>query len=141
MSDNAIVLATVDTALSADAGTMICSIENNGDRAQQAKIFNALNEPDHRIADFINKEITVKDVLIEIRDILNEETGEIARVPRVVLISPDGTSYQATSVGIFNSVKNAFHAFGVAPWDPALTFEIKQKPVKNGSMLTAVVRG
>lgn len=140
MSDNAIVLS-VDTALNAESGTMICSIVNDGDRDAQSRIFNAMNDPDHRIADFINKEISVQDVLIEIRDILNDETGEIVKVPRVVLISPDGTSYQATSVGIFGSVKNAFHAFGNAPWNPALTFTIKQKPVKNGSMLTASVRG
>lgn len=141
MTDNAIVIATADTILNAEPGTMLCTIENTGDRAAQSKIFNAMNDPDYRIADFINKTIKVENVLIEIREILNEDTGEIARVPRVVLISPDGTSYQATSIGILNSVKYAFHVYGVAPWDPALEFEIKQKPVKAGSMLTASIKG
>ena len=141
MSENAIIISNVDTAMNAEPGTMICSIEASDDRAQQARIFNAMNDPDCRVADFINKTIEVQDVLIEIRELLNEESGEIVRVPRVVLISPDGTSYQATSQGIFTSVKNAFHAFGAAPWKPALKFEIKQKPVKNGSMLTANIKG
>ena len=138
---NEIVLATVDTAMSAEVGTMICSIADTGDREQQARVFNAMNDPDYRVSDFINKTIEVQDILIEIREILNEETGEVARVPRVVLISPDGTSYQATSVGMLNVVKNACHAFGPAPWSPALKFEIKQKAVKAGSMLTASVKG
>lgn len=141
MSDNANAIVRVDTALNAEAGTMICSIKNDGDRKNQSRIFNAMNDPDYRVADFINKTIEVQDFLIEILDLANEETGEINRVPRVVLISPDGTSYQATSIGLFSAVKNAFHAFGDAPWEPALKFTIKQKPVAKGSMLTASVQG
>lgn len=129
------VVNAVNTAMSAEAGTVICSIPNDT-RENQSAIYNALNNPAYRVADFINKKIAISNVLVEIRDILNEETGEIARVPRVVLIDKDGKGYQATSTGIFNSVRNAFNAFGPAPWDPALTVEIKQKPVAKGSMLT-----
>ena len=71
--------------------------------------------------------------------IINEETGEISRVPRVVLIDVDGKAYQATSVGMFNVIKNAYAVFGQAPWTPPLKMHIKQKAVKNGSMLTATI--
>lgn len=129
---------SINTMLAQDAGTTFTSLAlENADRTTQAKVYQALNNPTHRIADFINKEFQVEHVLIEAADILNEDTGEISRVPRVVLISPEGESYQAISTGIFNSVKYAYKCFGQAPWDPALTFRIKQVPVKNGSMLTA----
>lgn len=139
MTEQTTAIATVSTMLSAEAGTTFCSIQPNGDRETAKRVYNAMNDPEFRIADFINKTIEVENVLLEIRDILNEESGEISRVPRVVLIDAEGKAYQATSVGMFNVVKNAFAVFGPAPWTPALKMHIKQKAVKNGSMLTATI--
>lgn len=123
----------------AEPGTMFCSIERDGNRESDAKIYNALNNPAGRIADLINKTIPVQDFLVELREIVNEETGELDRVPRVVLITPDGIGYQALSKGMFGAIRNAVISFGPAPWKPALDMEIKQIPTKNGSMLTADV--
>ena len=137
---NELAIAQINTMLTQDAGTTFCSIEiDPTDRKSAAKVFDALNNPTHQVADFINKPIDVANVLIEVAEMTNEDTGEITRAPRVVLIDPAGESYQAVSVGMFTCVKNAFRCFGPAPWDPPLTFDIKQKPVKNGSMLTANV--
>ena len=134
-------IVNINTMLAQDAGTMLCSIPANpDDRETSARVFNALNNPTYRVADFINKEIHVSNILIEAADILDEDTGEVDRVPRVVLIDPEGNSYQAVSMGMFNVIKNAYRCFGQAPWEPPLVFTIKQKPVKNGSMLTADVR-
>ena len=138
---NELAKIDINTMLAQDAGTTFCSIPFDAtDRKTQAQVFKALNNPTHRVADFINKTIQVENVLVESADIINEETGEISRVPRVVLIAADGTSYQAVSLGMFNAVKNAFRCFGAAPWKPALEFAIKQVSVKNGSMLTADVQ-
>ena len=128
-------------ATSENVGQMVCSIQPSGNRKEDAKIFAALNNPEFRIANFINKRIKVQNVLVEIREILNEDTGEIDTAPRVVLISDDGHAYQAVSKGIFNAVKNAYEVFGQAPWEPALEIEIKQIPVGRGSMLTFDVVG
>ena len=135
------IINTVSQIISADAGATYCSIENDGSREAQSKFYNAMNNPENRVSDFINKTIAVQDVLIEMRDIVNDETGELSRVPRVVLIDEKGAGYQATSVGIYNAVRNAFIAFGPAPWNPPLNFTIKQRTIKNGySMLTADIR-
>ena len=97
----------INTINAANVGTMICSIKPNpNDRATSAKIYAAMNDPEFKLADFINKKIEITDYLIEIVDIANEETGEVSTVPRVVLIDKDGKSYQATSYGIANSVRN-----------------------------------
>ena len=133
-------LATIG-ATAENVGKMVCSIKPSGDRKEDAKIFAALNNPEFRISNFINKKIKVQNVLVEIREILDEDTGEIETAPRVVLISDDGKAYQAVSKGIFNAVKNAFEVFGAAPWDPALEIEVKQVPVGRGSMLTFDVIG
>ena len=133
-------LATIQTINAAPAGTMICSIKPNpDDRETSAKIFNAMNNPDHRVADYINKNINVVDYLIEIADIETEETGLVSSVPRVVLIDDKGESYQSVSVGMANVVRNLVVACGDAPWNPPVKICIKQQATKNGSMLTAAM--
>lgn len=140
MAETTNALATV-AATSDNVGTMVCSIKPTGNRKEDAKIFSALNNPEYRIANFINKRIKVQNILVEIREIMNEDTGEIETAPRVVLIADDGNAYQAVSKGIFNAVKNAFEVFGSAPWEPPLEIEVKQIAVGKGSMLTFDVVG
>lgn len=140
MADNTNALATV-AATQDNIGKMVCSIKPTGNRKEDAKIFAALNNPEFRLANFINKTLKIQNVLVEIREIMNDETGEIETAPRVVLISEDGKAYQAVSKGIFNAVKNAYEVFGQAPWDPPLEIEVKQIAVGKGSMLTFDVLG
>ena len=130
-------IVSINTIMGEQPGTTLCSIKPKPGNKEQAKaIFNAMNNPTHRLNDFVNKKVIVENVLIEINDILNDKTGEVDRVPRVVLISPDGTSYQATSKGVFTSIKNAYFALGQAPWNGGVEFEVKQVEVGRGSMLT-----
>lgn len=128
---------TIANLMNQNAGAMLCSVTPEPGNKDQAKmVYNAMNNPTHKVSDFINKKILVENVLIEVNDLLDEDTGEIERVPRTVLISPDGTSYTATSKGIFNSVKNAYLSLGKAPWVGGIEFEVKQVAVGRGQMLT-----
>lgn len=136
MAENTEIVA-VGTLMSEPTGTSICSIDQKTATPEQRKmVYNAMNNPTHKVSDFINKKIAVENVLIETVDLMDDETGEIDRVPRTVLITPKGESYTATSKGVFNSIKNAYKAFGAAPWSPAIEFEVKQVNVGRGSMLT-----
>lgn len=132
---NAMEKVNLSRELSENASTVFCSVQG-GDRATKAKVYNAMNNPEHKVGDMINKTINVKDVLVEIIELANEETGELEEAPRVVLIDDKGKAYQAVSAGIFNAVKNAIQVFGAPTWDEPLPCLIKQVPVKNGSMLT-----
>lgn len=132
---NAMEKVNLSQELSENASTVFCSVQG-GDRATKAKVYNAMNNPEHKVGDMINKTINVKDVLVEIIELANEETGEVEEAPRVVLIDDKGKAYQAVSAGIFNAVKNAIQVFGAPTWDEPLPCLIKQVPVKNGSMLT-----
>lgn len=128
---------TIANVMNSEPGTFICSIRPDDGNKEQAKVvYNALNSPTHNLRDFVNKKIVVENVLVEVADILTEETGAIERVPRTVLIAPDGTSYSATSKGIFSSIRKAFMAFGNAPWDGGIEFMVKQVSVGRGQMLT-----
>lgn len=147
MAETNEIMAVQENALAAfsavegNVGKRYCSITPTGDRKKDSRIFSAINNPEYRIADYINKQLSITDVLVEIRELLNEETGTIEVAPRVVLIDSEGHSYQATSKGILNAVQSAFIVYGNAPWDPALEIVIKQRPVKSGSMLTFDVVG
>lgn len=124
------------------AGAMVCSIvAKPGDRETAAKIYNAMNNPAHRVADYINKEIDVVDYLVEMTEIANEETGEVSTVPRCVLIDAKGESYQAVSVGVANALAKLVMVCGPATWEPALKVRVKQQTTKRGSMLTLEMVG
>lgn len=131
---------TTANILAAPTGAMVTSIKADpGDRAAAAKLFTAMNNPNHNISDHINEEIPVRDFLIEMTDMVDEQTGEVDTAPRCVFVTPEGDSYQAVSVGMANVLRNLVAAFGPAPWEPPITIKIKQQKVKRGSMLTADV--
>ena len=128
-------LLNVAQELSSEQTSMYCSIQG-GTHESKVAVFNASNNPDHKVGDYINKVIVVKDVLAELIEVTNEETGEMEMTPRVVLIDVDGESYQAVSKGIFNALKKAIAIFGAPTWDEGLPCLIKQVSVGRGSMLT-----
>lgn len=103
---------------------------------EKIKLFNSINNPKHRLADFINKKIKVKDVLVEMVELENETTGEVEKCPRIILIDDKDESYQCVSLGVFSALKKIFVLFGVPTWDKAISIEIKQVTRKERKMLT-----
>ena len=121
--------------MSAETNDIFCSVQGGG-RKERALVFNAMNNPTHKVGDCINQVINVKDVLAEFIEIEDEETGEVRECPRVVLIDDKGESYQAVSTGIFNAVKKAIATFGAPTWDEPLPCLIKQISLGKNQMLT-----
>lgn len=103
---------------------------------EKAQLFEIMNNPAERLADNINKTIHVKDVYCEIVDCVNEETGEVTKAPRVVLIDKDNVGYQAVSTGIFSAVKKLFMIYGQPTWEKPIPIEIKQIKKGKKSLLT-----
>lgn len=131
-------LINVAQELSENQQSMYCSIQG-GTHESKVAVFNASNNPTHKVGDYINKVIMVKDVLAEQIELCGE-TGELEPAVRVVLIDTDGESYQAVSTGIFNALKKAIAIFGAPTWDEGLPCLIKQVTVGKGSMLTFDVK-
>lgn len=112
------------------------------------QLFNCINSPDGRLADFINKTINVRDVIVKkvtmtaksqpsqtnaqwAEDDAQEKEGF-----RVILIDTGGKSYTATSQGIYNSIATLMSIFGTLHFDDGLPMEVKQVSTKNGNTLT-----
>ena len=114
---------------------MFCTV-NQDMEGSKALVFKAMNNPSHRVADFIGKRIKIKDIFIESVDIENEETHEIDTVPRIVLFDDNNETYEAVSRGLFNALQKLISVFGMPTYSEPIEIEIKQKAVKKGSMLT-----
>lgn len=117
------------------AQTQFCSMKAQT-KTEKAAMYNAMNNPDKRLADCINMKINAKDLYIEIVNCTNEETGETNACPRIVIIDDKGVSYQAVSIGIYSALKKAIQVFGAPTWEEPVTLEVKQITKGSKKMLT-----
>ena len=84
---------------------------------EKKMLVNAMNNPDNRLADFVNTEIAVKDLYVEQVEMVNQETRELQVCPRIVLIDKDGKSYGCVSYGILGSLKKIMSVYGQPTWE------------------------
>ena len=101
-------------------------------------LYNLTSAPDGYLRDCINMELQVKHVYAETCEFVSE-TGEITPGVRIVLITPDGKSYQCASKGIFNSLRRLFQTVGTPDqWgDEGIRIRMKQIAKKtNRAVLT-----
>lgn len=117
------------------AQTAFCSM-TAATAEDKAKLFNAMNNPDARLADCINMTIKAKDLYVEVVDCTNQETGEVTRAPRIVIIDENGKGYQAVSVGIFSALKKIIQVYGAPTWATPVKMQVKQITKGNRKMLT-----
>lgn len=117
------------------AQTSFTSLSANTDE-EKGNLFNAINNPDKRLADCINTVIKAKDLFIEIVNCTNEETGEVTACPRIVIIDDKGVSYQAVSLGIYSALKKIIQIFGAPTWSTPIKLEVKQVTKGTRKMLT-----
>ena len=79
MAETNEIMAVQENALAAfsavegNVGKRYCSITPTGDRKKDSRIFSAINNPEYRIADYINKQLSITDVLVEIRELLKKD--------------------------------------------------------------------
>jgi len=106
-------------------------------KAEKIAVFNAINNPTDTISNNINKTIPVKDILIEMVELVSEETGEIDVAPRIIVIDEKGKTYSTVSFGMLGAFKRIINMFGEpSTWEEPLKCVVKQVSTKNGSMLT-----
>lgn len=122
--------------------TSYCSLVANTED-EKLTLYNAMNNPDFRLADMINEIINVKDVFVEVVHCTNRESGEVTSCPRIVLIDEAGAGYQCVSIGVFSALKKLFAVFGEpSEWTSTIPIKVKQLTKGERKMLTLeVVKG
>ena len=111
---------------------MYCSIVPETDDDKK-KLFNALESCDLLLNDCVGQEIEIKDVYVEQREVIDDETGEVKTKFRTILFDKTGQTYATGSYGIFNIIKKIFRIYGYpSMWNEPLKVKVAKRPMGNG---------
>lgn len=106
-------------------------------------LYKITNRPDHNISEFINKEIRVKDIYVDVNPHMNkdkdsENFGVMEDKPRTVLIDDKGESYIAgVSIGVFQAVREIIRIFGhPSTWAEPITVVPVIVKTPKGNMIS-----
>lgn len=137
MAEEITGLATLDVrgAMSESSSQAFCSMRT-GTAKEKAALYNATSNPNHKVGDYINKTIRVKDIYVEAIELEDDESGDTITAPRIVLVDVDGDSYQAVSKGVFNSLIRLINTFGQPTWEEGLPLIVRQISLGKNQMLT-----
>lgn len=110
-----------------------CSILADDEKNKKIMI-NALNGCDVLLNDIVGETIEIENVFIQEREIIDENTGEVKKKYRTILIDKNGKTYATSAYGVYNSLMNIFALYGTPEsWKEPKTFEVKKiKNNKNG---------
>ena len=134
--------ASVDQyAITAGNSTPVYCTLDDSTTAGKKQLYKIKNRPDHNIADFINKQIKIKDIYIDVNARLvkdGENAGCFENKPRTILIDENGESYIAgVSIGIYQAVREIIRTFGAPEtWEEPLTVTVVQVRTARGNMLS-----
>lgn len=133
---------TVDQfAITAGNATPVYCTLDDSTTAGKKQLYKIKNRPTHNISDYINKQIRIKDIYIDVNARMvkdGENAGCFENKPRTILIDDKGESYIAgVSIGIYQAVKEIIRTFGdPTTWDEPLTVTVVQVKTARGNMLS-----
>lgn len=125
---------------SGNATPVYCTLDDST-TAGKKQLYKIKNRPTHNISDYINKQIRIKDIYIDVNARMvkeGENAGVFENKPRTILIDDKGESYIAgVSIGIYQAVKEIIRTFGdPTTWDEPLTVTVVQVKTARGNMLS-----
>lgn len=110
---------------------MYCSkiLEKESDKKE---LFNALETCDALLNDCVGTVISIKDIYVEEKEVVDEITGELKNKYRTILFDENGQTYATGSYGIYNVIKKLISIYGYPTWDPSIKVKVSKKPIGNG---------
>ena len=108
------------TDLTESSGAFYSSIVNDGSRASQVRIYNAVNVSDNKLDDHKGEVLEITDVIAHSVNLIDENTGEIKDCTRIVLVAKDGKCYDSISLGVYSSLQKIFAIVGLPHWEEPL---------------------
>lgn len=96
-------------------------------------LFNALETCDALLNDCVGTEIEIKDIYVEERQVIDDETGEVKTKYRSILFDANGQTYATGSYGIYNVLKKIVSIYGLpTTWENPLKVKVTKRPIGNG---------
>ena len=109
------------------------SIVDDGTLESKALVFNAMNDTDYALRDYVGKIIEITNFVAHKIQIEDERTGEITNATRCVFIDKDGKTYGTVSSGINQSMIKLFGTVGFpATWENPLPIKVMEKTGRRG---------
>lgn len=109
------------------------SIVDDGTLESKALVFNAMNDTDYALRDYVGKIIEITNFVAHKIQIEDERTGEITNATRCVFIDKDGKTYGTVSSGINQSMVKLFGTVGFpTTWENPLPIKIMEKTGRRG---------
>lgn len=106
------------------------SIDSNEDRK---KLYSIMENADYRVADKLNTDILLKDIILQKYQNVNEETGEVIDKYRILLVDNEGKSYASASKGLYNSIVRLISFLGEpSEWIEPLKINVVEVKTKKG---------
>lgn len=110
--------------------TSFCSLA--AETTEEKKMmFNVINNTDELLKEHVNEELRIIGFYIEEISVVDEKTGEIKKIPRIVLIDENFIGYGCASFGIYNSLKKLINMLGIPTKDNPYVIKIKNRTLKN----------
>lgn len=98
---------------------------------EKKALYNAMTRPEHRFSDCLNQVVDVHNCFIEEVEMSNDDTGEVHKLPRVVLIDGNNEGYVAISRGVYRDFVRVCQVFGMPPWNDGVRIKFIQKQLKD----------
>ena len=100
---------------------------------EKKELFNALESCDALLNDCVGQEIKIKDIYVEEKQVMDDESGEIKTKYRTILFDENGQTYATGSYGIYNILKKIVQIYGLPEsWEKPLLVKVAKRPIGNG---------
>ena len=100
---------------------------------EKKELFNALESCDALLNDCVGQEIKIKDMYVEEKQVIDDETREVKTKYRTILFDENGQTYATGSYGIYNVLKKIVQIYGLPEsWEKPLKVKVAKRPIGNG---------
>lgn len=101
--------------------------------AEKATLYNALNSTGEKLGDYVGDTITVSNIVLQGSTFTDEETGELQKFTRLILVGPEGQIYKSTSRGMVRAAIQLMQVFGTPDqWGQPLNIQIERVQLRKG---------
>lgn len=107
-------------------------VKDIADTKEKIEMYNALTSPVKKMSECIGDVLKVKNIAITPVEIEDRETGEIKILPKTIILTHDGDSYVAVSIGVYNSITGMYNIFKEEFEKGEMTVKIRQKNTRSG---------
>ena len=119
--------------LLADAGTGVWVPFAPETVAEKATLYNALNSAGEKLGDYVGDTVTVSNIILQGSTFTDEETGELQKSARLILVGPEGQIYKSTSRGMVRAAIQLMQVFGTPDqWGQPLNIQIERVQLRKG---------